>query len=78
MAPRPAPRCDFCKDPVAPLGWAPPPRLGLRIRRPIHTCPAAVCQAQAAARVQAVIDRANPFAPAPPAPPPDPPQGSLF
>lgn len=65
-------RCDFCKARNAPFGYAPPPRLGVKVRRPIYTCAASECRAQAEARRAALIARHNPFerpqnAPRPPA-----------
>jgi hypothetical protein len=75
--------CDFCGDPVAPFGYAPPPRL-VRVRRPIWTCAKEACKAQAEARRKAVMDKADPFGDgarrptARPATPADPDQGALF
>lgn len=76
--------CDFCQDPVAPFGFAPPPRLGIQIKRPIWTCGAAECNAQAEARRQALIDNHDPLAGSrirrrkSPDPAQDPAQQSLF
>lgn len=71
-------RCDFCRAPNAPFGYAPPPAL-LRVPRSIWTCAAATCRDQAEARRQALLDRHDPLkrlrarerAP-------DPAQGALF
>lgn len=68
--PQPLP-CDFCRDPVAPFGYAPPPSVK-KVRRPIWSCAAPVCMEKAEARRQAAIDAAGVFrdkpgAPAPPA-----------
>lgn len=80
--------CDFCKAKNAPLGFAPPPRLGLKVRRPIKTCMDRACQDQAIRRVAALVEKHDPFArprdervrPAPPTEPTKPPeaQASLF
>lgn len=53
--------CDFCGGPSAPLGFAPPPRLGIPIRRPLKSCGAVECNSQARARVQALIERHDPL-----------------
>lgn len=77
--------CDFCKDPVAPFGFAPPPGSGIQVRRPIKTCEARECRAQALDRRAALVARHDPFAAtrtapsaATSAPVPPPAQGSLF
>ncbi len=74
--------CDFCKAPIAPLGFAPPPQLGLQVRRPIKTCPAPGCQAQAEARVADLVARHDTLAAARQdhqgAPLPIPAQGALL
>jgi hypothetical protein len=54
--------CDFCRDPVAPFGFAPPPRSGIAVRRPIKTCGDPACNAQAEARVADLMARHDPLA----------------
>lgn len=54
--------CDFCGAPVAPFGFAPAPRLGIPVRRPIKTCGAEGCKAQARARCRALVDAKDPLA----------------
>ncbi len=54
--------CDFCGDPVAPFGFAPPPRLGIPVRRPIKTCGCTACNDQAEARVAALAAKHDPLA----------------
>lgn len=81
MAPAPPRPCDFCRNPVAPRGYAPPEPI--KVRRPIWTCTDPACMAQGEARRQAAIDRAAGFGsvaadPAPAPARPDGPQGSLF
>ncbi len=55
--------CDFCKARPAPFGFAPPPRLGIQVRRPIKTCGAKDCNEKAQARVAALVDSRDPFGP---------------
>lgn len=54
--------CDICGAAVAPFGFAPPPRLGIKVRRPIKTCPAAACREVARGRVASLVARHDPFA----------------
>jgi hypothetical protein len=54
--------CDFCGARVAPFGFAPAPRLGIPVRRPIKTCAAEGCKAQARARCRALVDATDPLA----------------
>lgn len=76
MAPMPPRPCDFCGNPVAPRGYAPP--APIKVRRPIYTCTDPACMARGEARRQAAIDRASGFASIEAAPRPDRAQGSLF
>mgnify|MGYP000182765091 CR=1 FL=1 len=55
--------CDFCSDPVAPFGFAPPPRLGIPVRRPLKTCGCKACNERAEARVAALIEKNDPLSP---------------
>ncbi|WP_239325666.1 hypothetical protein [Epibacterium sp. Ofav1-8] len=55
--------CDFCHAPVAPFGFAPAPRLGIPVQRPIKTCAAEGCKAQARAHCRALVDAKDPLAP---------------
>jgi hypothetical protein len=57
--PRRFPSCDFCRDPLAPFGFAPDPRLGIPIRRPVKTCGRDKCQDQARAKVAALVYRGD-------------------
>lgn len=54
--------CDFCKARPAPFGFAPPPHLGIAVRRPIKTCGAPGCQAKAKARVADLVAGGDPLA----------------
>lgn len=77
--------CDLCGARCAPFGYAPPPRLGIKVKRPLWSCDD--CKAAAQARVDALVARHDPFAGQqggaggadPPAKaPPGPRQGSLI
>lgn len=70
-APAPPLPCDFCRAPVAPFGFAPPPDSGIAVRRPIKTCSA--CREKGEERLRALLAAKDPFAAArlredPPAP----------
>jgi hypothetical protein len=69
--------CDLCGAARAPFGFAPPPRLGIPVRRPIWTCGARACRAAAEARVAALLARHGIDA-GPPVAAPDAAQGRLF
>lgn len=53
--------CDFCRAVLAPFGFAPAPRLGIPVRRPIKTCGAPGCNEKARARVAALADQRDPL-----------------
>ena len=55
-------RCDICGAENAPFGYAPPPRLGVRLRRALYTCASETCRATAEARRRALIEKHDPFA----------------
>lgn len=75
--PKPPPPCDFCADPIAPFGFRPRSRRLGPGERPIKTCAAADCQAEARARCAAFEAKQGARPVEPPAPPP-PRQGSLL
>ncbi len=71
--------CDFCKSTPAPFGFAPAPKFGIAVRRPIKTCASAACKEKARARVADLVAQKGPLArPASAAPPRPPRQGALF
>ncbi|MBY6121827.1 hypothetical protein KUV64_22080 [Mameliella alba] len=75
-----APACDICGADRAPFGYAPPPALCIKIKRPLRTCGALACRDAAEARRAALIERNDPLArpDRTAARPADPAQGSLF